>query len=586
MADPRKDVPSPNSANFDARVREEVMRYLGRIGDKLDRGVTLRDLVDAGIVKLRSDFLAGRGTTPIAGPGNNAGDYPPDLTPPPTPTGFALDSAISSVFVECDAQIYRQGHGHADTVLYGVTVADGDPLPTFSDAVELASFPGTVFAYSSNPSLTWRMWIKWRTVDGVLSADPAGGINGLEIKTGLDVALLVKAMTGPGNPFKIVTAPMTLPDGSLVPEGTYTSDAFIHNGQIVNAKIANLAVDDAKIASLSVGKLTAGSLNVGAYVQSTNYVSGVSGFRINGAGFAEFSSGTFRGTIVAAAGAIGGIVINATSLRSSNYNGTVGFALNSDGTLDLPNGSIFAAKLNVVNLAAVSANLGAISSGAVTINQDGGGGWGYIRTPAKWLNDGVHGWVMARHADESVFWDFTANNMKFYGYDLAPQGGGQAAVIDFAGAFYADSSGYMEVRRASVIDTFNIAGQAVTVPAGASADNRVTITAFTPINGARLVIPSYDSRGSPVFIFASANCRTIDTGGGDTDPSPSSMQPVRIRIYRGGAEYTNAICEGSTGFYVNFPNGAAEIWCTFEPASSSGNAYVYERTVALIGMRR
>jgi hypothetical protein len=88
------------------------------------------------------------------------------------------------------------GHGHLRTRLYGVTHTAGQPLPTFNDTVELGQFSGTIWALASNPATTWRLWIKWETVDGVLSAAPAGGTNGLEAVTGQDVGTLLTALTG------------------------------------------------------------------------------------------------------------------------------------------------------------------------------------------------------------------------------------------------------------------------------------------------------------------------------------------------------------------------------------------------------
>lgn len=324
MADDRKDIPSAESRNFATRMREEMMRMMGRIGDKLDRAVTLRDLKDSGLVKLSPGYLGGGKGNPIVGPGPGIGESELDLTPPPTPTGFALAAAISNVFVECDPQRYQTGHGHADTVLYGVTVAAGAPLPTFGDALELATFPGAVFAYATDPNQTWRMWLKWRSRDGVLSVDPAGGINGLEVKTGQDVARLVAAMTGPGNPFKLVPEQIVLPDGTVVPPGIYVSDGYFQNGFLQNAMIGKLAVDSANIASVSADKLTTGSLNVGSFIQSSNYAAGQSGFRIGGGGFFELSGGTFRGAIFAASGTFAGALVGATGTFSGDISAASG----------------------------------------------------------------------------------------------------------------------------------------------------------------------------------------------------------------------------------------------------------------------
>lgn len=302
MSDNRNDLPSPSAPNFNQRLRETIQTYLGRQGNPLDRGLTLRDLIETGVLKIREGFQLKPGTggsVPLQ-PGDGVVDvYEPDLTPPPTPTGFAVSAAISHVFIEHDAPLYPQGHGHLRTRVYGVTVQAGAPLPVFNDAVEITQFTGTVHAHPSNPATTWRLWIKWETVDGVLSTDPAGGTNGVEAITGQDVSKLVLAMTGPGNPFKVVTEQLTLPDGTVVPAGTYTADAFIHNGQITNAKIANLAVDNAKIANLSASKLTAGTIAVGQWIASANYISGAQGWAIWGNGNAEFSAASIRGQLTA-----------------------------------------------------------------------------------------------------------------------------------------------------------------------------------------------------------------------------------------------------------------------------------------------
>ena len=317
MSDNRTDLPSPSAPNFNQRLRETIQTYLGRQGNPLDRGLTLRDLIETGVLKIREGFQLKPGTggsVPLE-PGDGVVDvYEPDLTPPPTPTGFAVSAAISHVFIEHDAPLYPQGHGHLRTRVYGVTVQAGAPLPVFNDAVEITQFTGTVHAHPSNPATTWRLWIKWETVDGVLSTDPAGGTIGVEAITGQDVSKLVKALTGPGNPFKVVTEQLTLPDGTVVPAGTYTADAFIHNGQITNAKIANLAVDNAKIANLSASKITAGSIAVGQYIQSAGYVAGSSGWRINGDGNAELSNAVVRGTVYATNGEFTGTVKAGTTI--------------------------------------------------------------------------------------------------------------------------------------------------------------------------------------------------------------------------------------------------------------------------------
>ena len=73
MSDDRKDLPSVTSDNFLQRVREAVQTYLGSQGDLLDRGVTLRDLSDAGLIDISKTYRITRRGAPVAGPGPAVG---------------------------------------------------------------------------------------------------------------------------------------------------------------------------------------------------------------------------------------------------------------------------------------------------------------------------------------------------------------------------------------------------------------------------------------------------------------------------------------------------------------------------------
>lgn len=379
MSDDRKDLPPVSAPNFLEKVREALSIYMGNRGDKLDRGITLRDLTDSGIVTLRPGFLTGGGrTSPIGGIGNAiSGAYEPDLTPPPTPTGFMASAAISNIFIEHAAPLYPQGHGHAKTVVYGATWVSG-ALPVFGDAVKITEFTGTVFAHPTNPATTWHLWIKWVTVDGVESASPAGGVNGLVVTTGQDVSRLVAAMTGPGNPFKIVAAPITLADGTIVPVGTYTSDAYMASFVAARGQIGLLAVDDARIASLKVSKLEGESLKVGAFISSSNYITGSQGFRINADGLAEFSNVVVRGTVYATAGefrgvdvkkADGTVILSSGSTLQQNMFGP-------GGKISAANASTYIADLAVDTLQiagnAVTVPVAVYAGGAITLDPDSG----------------------------------------------------------------------------------------------------------------------------------------------------------------------------------------------------------------------
>ncbi len=193
MADNRKDLPPVSSPNFLEKVREALSVYLGNRGDPLNRGLTVRDLADAGLVVLTPGYGSGTGVPPISGPGPSANPpYESDLTPPPTPTGFDAVAGITNIQVTCDPQTYTAGHGHSKSRLYGATGAS----PVFSQATLLEEFNGTVFSHATNPATTWHLWLTWVTVDGVESTVPAGGTNGVVVTTGQDVSTLLTALTG------------------------------------------------------------------------------------------------------------------------------------------------------------------------------------------------------------------------------------------------------------------------------------------------------------------------------------------------------------------------------------------------------
>jgi hypothetical protein len=312
--DPRKDLPPASSPQFLEKVREAVQVYLGNRGDPRDRGVTLRDLESSGLARLRPGFGNGGSGGPIAGPGPNAGgsqDNTPDLTPPPTPEGFEVSAAFSSLFIEHDMPRYTMGHGHARTIVYGATWTEG-PKPTFANAVPITAFDGTIFAHPTNPATTWHLWIKWQSKDGEVSVSPAGGLNGLVAVTGQDVEFMVAALTGPGKPFTELKED-TLIDGVMFPAGIYSTRAFVLDAEITRAKIKDLAVDNAKIANVSAAKLTAGAIDTGDITSTkTTVVNGVAvpSFSINGStGFATFRDALIYGTVYANAGEFRGIDI-------------------------------------------------------------------------------------------------------------------------------------------------------------------------------------------------------------------------------------------------------------------------------------
>lgn len=124
-------------------------------------------------------------------------------------------------------------------------------------------------------------------------------------------------------PFAVQAVPTNI-NGQPVPAGVYVDAAYILNATVQNAQIADLAVDDQKIASLSVGKLTAGSISAGEYIQSSNYVAGTQGFKLDANGNAEFQNAIVRGTVYATDGTFSGDLDAATGTFAGELSAATG----------------------------------------------------------------------------------------------------------------------------------------------------------------------------------------------------------------------------------------------------------------------
>ncbi len=281
---------------------------------------------------------------------------------------------------------------------------------------------------------------------GFASEAPVNGNPSSEFKVIANRFSIAPVPTDPGAadgaPFFHLTVPTTI-NGVLVPAGTYMKSAFIHNAAIGNAQIQNAAINDAKIVSLSVAKLLGGSLSVGEYIQSSNYISGTTGFRINANGAAEFSGVIVRGTVYAAAGQVGGLSIGASDVRSANFAaGGAGFKLAYDGSAEFNNltarGNIQAQTL----AAGASIQSPAIFGGAYTAAYawPASGGGFHLSSSGLLLGNGNTG---------SYFQVTAAGNVYAPGFSIV--------------------GGAMTVSALNVIGTGQVVNEAITVPRSAYA---------------------------------------------------------------------------------------------------------------------
>ncbi len=114
---------------------------------------------------------------------------PPDLTPPPTPSGVTVTAGLAAVYISTDPPLFTQGHGYARTKVYGAKYDPGpgptpNPLPTFANASLQHEFVGEIGSFPSDLGVQWHIWVKWLTADDVESVVPFGGTNGVQVTTG------------------------------------------------------------------------------------------------------------------------------------------------------------------------------------------------------------------------------------------------------------------------------------------------------------------------------------------------------------------------------------------------------------------
>jgi hypothetical protein len=262
-------IPAPTNANdldFKKSIKSVLDVREGLAGDPLDANVTVRDLNDVGFLSRTS--VSAVGTTTVVG--LPPGYVPPDLTPPPAPTGLASSATITSIFLSWGSLPvgYAGNHGFTEvwrsaTNVLGSAVMIGTSNSMFY--VDALGSTGTGFYY----------WIRYRSAANVTG--PYNAVSGVFGQTGLignvDLGpLIIEAgnlAAGAVDATKFVSSiqPITIVLGAL-PTVLSTRAIFLAsdgklyrwNGTAYVATVltADLVgtIADAQIAALSAAKIT------------------------------------------------------------------------------------------------------------------------------------------------------------------------------------------------------------------------------------------------------------------------------------------------------------------------------------------
>ena len=153
-----------------------------------------------------------------------------------------------------------------------------------------------------------------------------------------------------------------------VPIGGIADDAVdtdqIADDAVDTAQIADLAVETAQLDNDAVT-----IAKIATSLQSTNYVSGTSGWKILKSGVVEFEEATIRGNISATTGDIGGFTVEATSLIAGT--GATRVSLSTADGIHLGNNTFASAPFRVSLAGALTATSATISGDLTLTNVDG-----------------------------------------------------------------------------------------------------------------------------------------------------------------------------------------------------------------------
>jgi len=290
-------------------------------GNPLDRKLTMRDLLDGGVAKLRVPGKVDGGLAPV--------DVPQNMDVPPVPTGFTADgSYFGMVYLAWDppqgryndhayTTIYRsdtdnfagaQVVGREAGMFYGDKVRNdvqvGDQIPGYYYWITFTSTSG-VEGPPNSPAGTFArpqqdVGYLLETLSRNLQDEPVdlGAPDETLILNAKRLA--VKVSNGSAPVFPLIIADV---DGvpTVVLDTTIIRKASIQEGQLgpitfgklidANGNSVTTVGGLLRADMIDVDQLTAAIAKIGISIQSTNYDPGVSGFMLNKDGTLEINGG-------------------------------------------------------------------------------------------------------------------------------------------------------------------------------------------------------------------------------------------------------------------------------------------------------
>lgn len=340
-------------------------------------------------------------------------------------------------------------------------------------------------------------------------------------------------------PFAVQTFPVTMPSGETLPAGVYMDAAYIRNLNVALARFNQAIITSAMIASLAADKITAGSLGVGSYIQSSAYAPGGAGFRISGTGDVDIAN-TGRTRV---------FNLGASGTQPVLKVGTA-FEVLADGTAS------FAGDISSNNATLRGSLRGGNYTGYAWPAAPGNGF--YLGPEGLLLGNFNNGRYLQVSSDGNVYApNFTIinGNVSFNGTgtfagNLSAAGGTFAGNLSAAGGTF---SGVLTADAVNAVNTINLAGDSVIVPAAAEMG--------APIQAPNLggwttlcTTGSVDPDTGRVFLVVSLDYRAgtgqVPAGGGGF--TTKSYKPS-FRVLRDGVTQVGSIFSSASRGLVDTP---------------------------------
>ena len=168
---------------FGESIKGNLDTLLGHRGDKLDKAVTFRDLLDSGIISLASGVSFFNGGSSEVVPGNAL----PEFDVPPAPTGLAASGAFENIILTWDQQRY---YGHSYFEIHRNT---SDSVANATLLAVVSGFQG-IYSDPVGGGQTFYYWVRTVNQNGVES--PFNAVTGVSGTTAPDVTFLLSTLSG------------------------------------------------------------------------------------------------------------------------------------------------------------------------------------------------------------------------------------------------------------------------------------------------------------------------------------------------------------------------------------------------------